>query len=343
MTDQPKENVEDQESQVVELDVVEEVVEETYDTEGLLPEEVEMAKEHDLIVEEEKKDEEDGTDKEPEEPKTEEDTGTEEVEEEEVSDDPDNTDDMDKVFEKDEDKFHKKFTSNQKALYFKAKRDKQRRQEAEKVAEEATAKLELSGLKDSVSSKKLAAINEALADENLTVEKIQAIIAGNTKAEIEAQQKEEQAKQAVEKKKMQSRFDLTEQIGRSKYDDFDKMVDLVQEEIRNDKTGVTQQILNKNLLDTNIGEDDLADVIVRFAQLNPKFGEVTSKASPSDKENVSRAIDNSKKRKSSASVTSSGGKRMVSEEDLTPDDAVKMDDKQWMKLKPATKKRLLGG
>ena len=308
-----------------------------------------MAKEHDLVVEEDKeetKETEDAKgDRLPEGDNKEE--QTEEVKEEV---DEDKVPTFEEVEEKED--LIEKYNPNEKALYFRWKSDKRKRQEAQKELDELKAGSELQTLKESVSAKKLNRINEALQDPDLTVEKLQAIIAGKsqqteeepryTKAEIEAMQKEEQVKQAQEQQRSKARFDLTEQIGRSKYENFDKMVELVKEEIANDSTGVTQQILNKSLFDTNIDEDQLADVIVRFAQLSPKFKEVTSKATPEDQEKVGRAITNSKKQRSSASITSSGGRRAVNEDDLTPDDAVNMTDSQWMKLKKTTRDRLLG-
>jgi hypothetical protein len=120
-------------------------------------------------------------------------------------------------------------------------------------------------------------------------------------------------------------------------------VTLVQEAVNEDKTGITQKILQQSLFDNSIDEDALADVIVKFAQLSPKFKDVVSNASPSDKEKVGRAIENSKKKKSSASIAGSGKRVIANEDDLTPEDATKMDNKQWMKLKPTTRRRLLMG
>jgi hypothetical protein len=335
-----KEVVEDQNEIVIENTEPTEPSEK-FDTEGLTDGEIEMAKRQGLI-----KEEEDGEHEEQPEPATEEDTGSEEEQEEEIEEPS-----FEQVEENE--KLIDKYNKNEKALYWRWKADKQKRQAAQSELEELKASQELQTLKESVSAKKLSAINEALEDPDLTVEKLQAIIAGKTfepkeekrytLAEIEEMKQAEAKKQEHSQKQMQQRFMLTEQIGRSKYDDFDKMVELVQEAVNEDKTGVTQKVLNQSLFDTNIDEADLADVIVRFAQLNPKFKEVTNKATPSDKEKVNRAIENSKKKKSSASIAGSGKRIITNEEDLTPEDAAKMDNKQWMKLRPSTRKRLLMG
>jgi hypothetical protein len=346
--------VEDQESQIVIDDVVEKE-EQGFSIEGLTEEEVELAKKHQLIKEEEEK--EDGELPEQPEPTTEEDTGSEEdkeEKEEEVDTDPDNFDAMDSVFEKNEEKFHKTFSSNQKALYFKSKRDKQLRQEAVKELEELKASAELNTLKESVSGKKLSAIKEALADPDLTVEKLQAIIDGQavsapkekevmTREEYEALRKKEEDKQRVEHERFTQRVKLAEQIGKSKYDKFDDIANLAQEVVNEDKTGVYQKVLSEAFRDINIDEDVIVDTVVRVAQMSPKFKDAVVNASPSDREKVDRAIKNSKKPVSSASLSGSGRRVIANEDDLTPEDAVKMNNKQWMKLKESTRRRLLGG
>ena len=337
-------NEEDQQNEPLVIEETPEVEESKFDVEGLTEGEIEMAKKQGLI-----KEEEDGEHEEQPEPKT--DEVAEPKEEGEEDEEEIENPSFEQVEEKES--LIEKYNKNEKALYWRWKADKQKRQAAQQELEELKASQELQTLKESVSAKKLTAINEALADPDLTVEKLQAIIAGKvdepkeekryTLEEIEEMKKQESLKQEQSQKQLKQRFELTEQIGRSKYENFDEMVELVKEAANEDKTGVTQKILNQSLFDTNIDEDALADVIVKFAQLNPKFKETVSGASPSDKEKVGRAIENSKKKKSSAAIAGSGKRVITNEDDLTPEDAAKMDNKQWMKLKPTTRKRLLMG
>ena len=62
-----------------------------------------------------------------------------------------------------------------------------------------------------------------------------------------------------------------------------------------------------------------------------KFKELMNDASPEDKEKVNRAINNSKKKKSSASLGGSGNSIVKNESDLTPDDVVNMGVEKWQK------------
>jgi hypothetical protein len=211
---------------------------------------------------------------------------------------------------------------------------------------------ELAELKESVSAKRLSQIKEALADPDLTVEKLQAIIEGGnaakgeeerfTKSELEAMQKKDVERSKKEQEVINSKVSLAEQIGRSKYNKFDDIVKIAEEVIKTDATGVKLEVFQKALLNKNIDEDQLADIVVDIARFSPKFKELGKAVSPDEQEKVDRAIKNSKKKISSASVGSSGGSRAVSESDLTPEDAVKMSKEQWSKLSKKTKDRLLG-
>jgi len=330
---------EDQKNQAEEvvIDIVEEVVEEKesgIEAEGLLPEEVEMAKKHNLLKEVE--DKEDGTDKKPTEPEPEEDS--------------DETPSFEEV-EANEEKLDK-YNKNEKALYFRWKSDKRKRQDIQKELEDLKSGHELAELKESVSAKRLSQIKEALADPDLTVEKLQAIIEGGnaakgeeerfTKSELEAMQKKDVERSKKEQEVINSKVSLAEQIGRSKYNKFDDIVKIAEEVIKTDATGVKLEVFQKALLNKNIDEDQLADIVVDIARFSPKFKELGKAVSPDEQEKVDRAIKNSKKKISSASVGSSGGSRAVSESDLTPEDAVKMSKEQWSKLSKKTKDRLLG-
>ena len=365
MSDQQKENLEDQENLVeVEETVVEK--EETFDTEGLLPGEVKMAKEHGLIKEEkekEKKEEkkEDVEHKEQPDTETKEDTGaeedkTEETKEDEVDKDPDTFEDIDKVFTENEDKFHKTYTSNQKALYFKHKNERKKRQEAVKELEEVKAQYELNQVKDIAASSKLQKISEALNGE-VTIEQLQSIISGGqrtaeagddkpiTKADldkIEADKKVDlEAKQKLQKK-FQDRVNVAEQIGKSKYDNFDNIVKLAQKVVAEDKDGTYQEVLNRAFMDDNLTEEQLISKVITIAKISPKFGELNKSVKPEEKDKVDKAIINSKKKVSSAAIGSSGGKRKIAEDDLTPDDMEGMSTAAWMKLSDKTRERLLG-
>jgi hypothetical protein len=258
--------------------------------------------------------------------------------------DPDDFDKMEEVLNKDQEKFHKKFTPNAKALYFKSKKLKMRAQEAERKYEEAKASLELGSIKDGVSAAKLKQIKEALAGDDLTIEKIQAIIGDveekkdDGRVSREEFDREQKAK-AEATQSFNNRVALAEQIGRSKYENFDQIAILANEVVKDNKDYL--EIIGKAFNDRSIEEDVVVEKIVSFAKLHPKFKEVTKTASPEEREDVNRAIKNSNKPKSSASLGGSSKSIAKREDDLTPEDAANLDSKAWMSLKKSTRDRLL--
>jgi hypothetical protein len=349
--------VEDQENkneEVVEIvlqDKVEEVEEKAFDIEGLAPEEIQMAKDQGLYKEPEEVKEDDGEQQEQSETKTDSDTEPgekEEKKEEEV---------VNPTFEDVEKKEEliEKFNPNEKALFWKWKGDKKKRQAAQKELEELKASSELSTLKDNVGNKKLKQISDILGGDadGITIEALQAIISGEGKKddnapltradleEIERVRAEKATQQSEQEKRYADRVQTAEKIGQSKYDNFDDIAKLAQEVVSGDKTGTYQQILSDTFVDTEIDEDQVVERVVTIAQLSPKFKELVSKATPEDQEKVGRAIENSKKKKSSASLGGSGKRVVTSESDLTVDDIPSMSSTQWSKLKRSTKDRLL--
>lgn len=341
--------MEDQEKIEIVIDEPEVVEEVEFDIEGLSDQEIEMAKSHGLVKEK--------TDEHKEQPKvdTKDDSVVEVGEEEkEVEEKSVETPSFEDVEAKED--LISKYSPNEKALYWKWKSDKKKRQEAIKERDELKATVELSQLKDNVSSKKLDRVRELLKNtENLTIEALQAIVEGEenkasdaplTRADLEEIEKvraEKATQQSQEQKRYMERVATAEQIGKSKYENFDDIAKLAQETVASDKTGTYQKILSEVFIDSEIDEEQIVERVVTIAQLNPKFKEMVNKASDSDKEKVGRAIENSKKKKSSASIGSSGKRVITNESDLEPQDAAKMTTEQWMKLKESTRRRLLGG
>ena len=85
------------------------------------------------------------------------------------------------------------------------------------------------------------------------------------------------------------------------------------------------------------------DEIVHIAKLHPKFQEVSNSVDPENKEKVEKAVKNSKKKVSSASITGSGGSRTVNENDLTCEQIGKLSVAQYSKLSKKTRIRGLKG
>lgn len=299
------------------------------DVDGLSEEELSMAKDQGLLEVE------DGEDKESSE-STEEEVEGEKVEEE-VNTDPDDFEEIEKVYEKDEKKFHEKFTPNQKALYFKQKAIKQKYQAAVKEKEEVSAKL-VEALKGSQGQAKLDEIAGLLGKEDLTVEMIQAVINKDS-----AVQEEDTGpiKPEVVQQKVAIKAGFAEKIGNAKYENFKGISELAGEVIANDPTGVLQARLDNAFLDESVDEAMLVETVVMVAKQSSKYDEVSGSSTPEKKKEVGKVIKNLKKKTSSASIGSTG-KRIISESDLTAEQAVNLSMDKWNALSQKTKDRILG-
>jgi len=319
------------------------------DPEGLLPEEIEMVKENGgTILGEEESSEESSEKEEVKEEKSEE--VKEPEEEEQIVTFEDAEKNNDNV---------SKFNPNEKALYWKWKSDKQKRQEAQKERDEIKSKYELDVIKNAAAKSKLDKINSLLSnDSGLTVEELQQVINGEvdvsedkntplTKADLEKieQEKEEKVnQQQAEEKNYQNRLGLIEKIGVSKNENFDKIAELAKEVCDNDKTGTYIDIINNALYSDKVDESEAVDKIITIAQLSKKFNSIT--VSEETKENVKdekvdRILKNSKKKVSSASV--GGGGRTITANEITVEQAASLSQAEYDKLPRKVQERLLQG
>lgn len=309
------------------------------DLSELSTEEVAIAKKHGLIKEEDKK--EDGD--EPEDDKEEAgDKKEEKPEDDDTVLDPDSFEAMDKVLEEDKDKFHKKFTPNAKALYFKHKKERNERQRIAKELENVLAEKDLTAVKESANKAKVNKIAEALKKENVTVEDLLKIVGDEVPEVTDETKRAEESKKTIEAEKQRQykqRMELAEQIGKSKYENFDKIADLAKEVA--EKNPRFMKSLGEVFLDSNIDEEGIVEEVLFIAQRNPKFKDIAKKVDPKSKEDVSRAIKNSNKKPSSASLGSSGKANLKSEDALTPEDVVNFSTQKWMSLSKKTRDRIL--
>ena len=341
---------ETKEAEVIEVNEITEAEPTAFATHGLLPEEVEMAEKHGLVdkeakeVDESSKEEEDGKHEKQPEPETED---SKEDESEEKKDEVKPT--FDEVEAKEDNL--KKYNPNEQALYWKWKSDKKKKQAAIKELEEVKANYELGTIKE---KSKLKKISEALRSDNITVEQLQEIIGDTvektddaplTRADLKQIESERELKTKQEQTANQQyaeRLQTAEQIGKTKYDNFEELTKLAQEVVDSDKTNTYKGVLDASFSDIDIDEEQLVERVVTIAKLNPKYGKKSETQEPEKAEsNVDRVIKNSKKKISSASVGKGGGMRAISHDDLTVEDAAKLTTAQWIKLPDAVRKRLL--
>jgi hypothetical protein len=192
-----------------------------------------------------------------------------------------------------------------------------------------------------ISGKKLAKINEMLKNpDTLTIEALTAVI--NEQVEPEKKPNELDNAQAIQQK-VAIKAQFAEKIGSAKYDKFNEISNLAKEIITADKSGTYQKLIDESFLNDDVDENMLVERVVSIARMSPKFNDVVNKVAPEAKENADRVIKNSNKKVSSASVTGAGGKRVISEAELTVEQAAKLSSEQWTKLKPETRKRILMG
>lgn len=304
--------------------------EEQFDVEGLSENEVALAKKHGFVKEENK----DGEHKEQSVPKTKFET-KDKTEEDEVKEDK-------PAFEKveEDEKLLENYNKNEKALYWKWKTDKHKRQEAQKEINELKSKLN-EAVDSGVSGKKLEKIKALLKNpDSLTIESLQEAL--DEKIEPEKKDNELDNAQVIQQK-VAVKAQFAEKIGASKYDNFEAISNLAKEVILSDSSKTYQKLIDESFLNDDVDENMLVERVVSIARMSPKFNDVVNRVKPEDKEKANRVIENSKKKTSSASVSGASGKRIISESELTVEQATKLSTDQWNKLKPTTRERILRG
>ena len=297
---------------------------------GLMPQERELVEKFGLNKKEEVKKEDSADEKQPE-PKPEDKPAEKK---EEVVENP--------TFEQAEadEKLVDKFGKNEKALYWKWKTDKHKRQEAQKEVDALKEQLKVA-VEGGASNKKVEKIKELLKNpDSLTVEALQAAIDEQI---VEDKKPNELDNAEVIRNKVATKSMFAEKIGSAKYEKFNEIANLAKEMIVGDTTKTYQKLIDDSFLNDAVDENMLVERIVNIARMNPKFSEVMNKVAPEAKEKADRVIENSNKKVSSASVNGASGRRVVSEAELTPEQAAKLPLEQWRRLKPETKKRLMMG
>lgn len=243
--------------------------------------------------------------------------------------------------EKDE-KLLDRYSKPERGLYMKWKVDKHKRQEAQKEKEELLARVELDQVKVTAANSKLNKVKEMLKKgEELTADQLLAIIDEGKEKEPEPVKETNQVD--VLKQKISIKAQFAEQIGEAKYDKFKEIANLAKEVIAADTTGTYQELIDKSFTDDKVDENMLVERVVNIARLSPKFVELTKTVEPQKKEEANRVLNNAQKKISSAAISSAGGKRVVSEDELTIEDAAKLNTEQWGKLSKKTRERILKG
>jgi hypothetical protein len=243
---------------------------------------------------------------------------------------------------------------NSKGLYKKLKEEEERRKDVE-------GKFEFNKVNDSVSRVKLDRIKARLANpDGLTVEELQELIGIEqkieddkplTKKDLEAieatklsKAEEEKVVAAEKQAKLGEKVLAAEAFAKEnikdlsagKYTNIDDVIALAQE-LTATKPRYAKQI-NDAFADDSMTEAEVVEVIFDIAKLNPKWGTTTKAENNGD---VEKMVKNAGKQQTSAALSGGKGSRVVTMDDLTPEDAAKLTQNQWNKLPRDVKDRIL--
>ncbi len=335
-------------------DIVVTVNEETADaplTDELSPMELELAKKHDVKIEDKSADK---TAEKSESKSVEkiEDKVTEpkKAEESEIPvDDLDSFEKLHDLYQSKPEAFYKlpknikQLYHSQKGLYKKMKDEEDKRKKYED-------EIGLNKIQNSVAKIKLDRIKARLANpQDLTVEELEDLIEekkeiqddnkpltkkdleefeGKKKAEAEKVRDEESAKVSARNEKIKNTeayaIENLSDLTANKYDNFDDVVELAKE-VMSKKARYASTFTQA--LNGDANEQEIAEIIVDIARLNPRWGE-SAKTEKKANESVDKLVKNATKQQTSATLAGGRGAREIHiSEDMDPEEAAKVWDK----------------
>lgn len=236
----------------------------------------------------------------------------------------------------------KGYNANEKSLYWKAKKERLKRQDAQRESEHTRIKLaaaqkEIDLLKSKASPENDADKEPEEADGEEDDTRVMTV--GEFKKMMQAQKKGQEAQNKAAQETI-VRLEKIEAEFKVEHPDFDEVAELAREMMKNNPGYA--KIMLAAASDPN---DNAAEVVYNIGRLHPKYksgGAAPADAgSPASKNKVDKAIANATKRTSSAAVAGGGTKRIVSENDLTVEDASRLSAAEYRKLSPTTRERLL--
>jgi hypothetical protein len=272
----------------------------------------------------------------------------------------------------------KDFKPNEKALYWKFKKEKRQRQRLEEENKSLREKQANSQKTDAVVEelrRKIAALEagkKVEGGEDVEAEDDEDLDRPLTKRELmELARKQNEENQRIRDEQQQKitatrqKLEKFEEVARERYEDFDRVMELSAELVKQGDTLLPAghplrkkaELAVKRLKfalenpDQFSDEYGVADIAYELGELHPRFksSNAPDPAAPNGKqepglspEQMERLKKNASRPPVSASVTGGAGRRVVSEDDITPAMAENLTQKQWEKLSDKTKARLLG-
>lgn len=231
----------------------------------------------------------------------------------------------------------KDFNANEKKLYWERKKERIKRQEAQREKELtaiqlAAAKRELELLKTG----QLKSVEESKEEEQQFDEDDERIMTVGEFKRMQKAKAEEAEKTNAQAQAIIKRVEVQEVEAKAKYADYDDVTLLAAEMIKTNKAYA--RVLAEAANDPN---ENVAEVAYNIGRLHPKYGKTVEPLKKAETKQIDRAIKNSEKRVTSASVSGGGGKSSVSEADLSVEDVANMSAAQYGKLSKETRDRIL--
>lgn len=239
----------------------------------------------------------------------------------------------------------KTYNANEKALYWKQKKEKLGRQAAERRATfletQNEALRRLAGKAAPDVDADLKKDLEELDDPETPDPEKPLTRADLDKIEKDKQQKAERARESA--REINERLDVLNAEAKEKYPDFDEVMGLAHEVMTGDKHGV---FATKLIQITADPEGNPAEYAYTLGKLHPNYGkhrkEITPDPAVGDPKKVEKIIENAKKPVPTAGLGGASQKgRMVSEDDLKVEDVAGMSQSSYDKLSQKTRDRLL--
>ncbi len=234
----------------------------------------------------------------------------------------------------------KGYNINEKTLYWKAKKERLKRQSAQRESEHTKIKLAAAQREIDALKKGTKKDDEEEAGQEEGEDDNERVMTVGEFKKMLADQKKEQGKANAQAQETIVRLEQQEAEFKTEHSDFDEVMDLAKEMMN--KSPSFRNMLLAAGADPNV---NAAEVAYNIGRLNPKYKKGGTKpkteVEEGSKTKVEKAIKNADKRQSSAAVASGGTKRIVSETDLTVEDAAKLSPAAYEKLSPKTRERLL--
>lgn len=237
----------------------------------------------------------------------------------------------------------KHFNKNEQALYFRMKRDRAHRQEAQRKEELSRVQIQAIKRQAQQMADQLQKVGteyglEVAVPEDFKPQEHVAL----TPEQWQQRQQEQQAQEQEHVRAREARMAQQEKQALVLDDKFLDVCSLAKEVVAADTTGVYSRIIAE---EANRPDGYLPEKIYKIAKLHPDYGKNPMKKAEGKQSSkiIEKIATNASKGMPSAAVgTSESASFRSSEDDITIDQAGRMSPAEWGSLSNKTRRRLLG-